>query len=239
MVRYRFPYYGMSDLRHYKVNDVVNFVATNTNRILRFHAHPKTIITGATGDSLSQTAVNEVWAIPDPSTDVFNLEMQSDLTASQNFLEQIRSSFFSQMRVVDMATQKDKIGQITNFGLHVLFSDMLDLIKVKHRLYGYGLKLLTRYAIYLRTGDDPGMPNLVWADPLPVNRTEQVNAVKVEQSMGFTSDQTLAEDLGRDFYQESKKMSKEAKKRLDAKLDEFRRTSELGLFGDTSTQHMV
>ena len=38
--------WGISDLEDADVNDAVNFAASNINRIIRFHAHPKTIGTG-------------------------------------------------------------------------------------------------------------------------------------------------------------------------------------------------
>jgi len=198
-----FNFYGPSLLRHLHVNDVLNFLASNTNRILRFHAHPKTIITGAGQQALEQTSIDEVWAIPTADAKVFNLEMQSDLKASMEMMDKTRAAFFAQAHVVDTTSYKDKIGQITNFGVHVLFADMVDHTKVMHQLYGRGLQEATRRAlIIMGSNNNIGIPNIVWADPLPVNQTERVNAVKIEQSIGVTSPQTLSESLDRDFDQE-------------------------------------
>lgn len=206
-----FSYYGPSLLKHFHVNDLVNFLWSNTNRILKFHAHPKTIISGAGSQDLQTTAVDEVWAIPVSGATVYNLEMQSDLRASMEMASQARSAFFAQTHVVDTTTQRDKIGQITNFGLHVLFSDMLDHTRLVQQLYGKGIQELMVRAMAM-LGDIENVndkPAIEWSDPLPINRTELVNAAKVEQSVGYTSAQALTETLGRDFDQEQGRIGSE------------------------------
>jgi len=209
-----FTYYGPSLLKHLHVNDIVNFLFSNTNRILRFHAHPKTIILGAGKQDLQQTSIDQVWAIPVVGAEVFNLEMQSELNASIQMFEQAKASFFAQTHVVDTTTNKDRIGQITNFGLHVLFSDMLDNTRVIQQLFGMGLKESIKRAMAIMGESTAEFPEVVWVDPLPVNRSELVNAVKVEQSVGVTSNQSLAEMLNRDFNKEQERIKTEQKKMM-------------------------
>lgn len=210
-----FSYYGPSLLKHLHVNDVVNFLWSNTNRILRFHAHPKTIILGAGSQDLQQTSIDEVWAIPVAGAEVFNLEMQSDLKASLEMMDKARAAFFAQTHVVDTTTQRDKIGQITNFGLQVLFSDMLDHTKLVQQLYGNGIRELFSRAMTIMGDPEAGKPFIGWPNPLPVNRTEQVNAVKVEQSIGLSSPETLSESLDRDFDDEQMRMDRAKTKNIN------------------------
>jgi len=201
-----FTHYGPSLLRHLHINDVANFLFSNTNRILRFHAHPKTIILGAAKEELQQTAIDQVWAIPTTGAQVFNLEMQSELTASLMLYEEAKVAFFSQTHVVDTAANQEKLAGITNFGLHVLFSDMLDHTSQIRQLYGKGLQELIRRSMVIMGHSKIGNPQLLWGNPLPVNRSEHVNAVKVEQSIGGTSPQTLTESLDRDYDKEQERM---------------------------------
>lgn len=215
-----FTYYGPSLLKHLHVNDVVNFLWSNTNRILRFHAHPKTIILGAGSQDLQQTSIDEVWAIPVAGAQVFNLEMQSDLGASIELMDKARSTFFAQTHVVDTTTQRDKIGQITNFGLQVLFSDMLDHTKTVQQLYGNGYRELFKRAMYIMGDTTADKPLILWANPLPVNRTELVNAVRVEQAIGLTSPQTLTESLDRDPDNEQLRMQTAKDKNLFVYMSE-------------------
>jgi len=201
-----FTNYGPSLLRHLHINDVANFLFSNTNRILRFHAHPKTIILGASKEELQQTAIDQVWAIPTTGATVFNLEMQSELNASLMLYQEAKTSFFSQTHVVDTAANQEKLAGITNFGLHVLFSDMLDHTSQIRQLYGRGIQEMIYRAMTIIGNEKAGHPQILWGNPLPVNRSELVNAVKVEQSVGSTSPQTLAEELSRDYESEQTRM---------------------------------
>ena len=113
--------YGLSDLESAELNDAVNMVASNVNRILRFHAHPRTIGLGVMPSDVQTTAISDFWAIPAKDAKVFNLEMQSDLQSSMRFLDFLRGAFFSEGTGVDVTIFRDKMGQIANFGLRVLF----------------------------------------------------------------------------------------------------------------------
>lgn len=200
--------YGQSDLKPVDLNDGVNFVASNTARIIKHHAHPKTIVTGATLDDIKQTTIDGVFTLPD-GAHATNLEMQSDLMSSMRMLETLRSAFFTQMRVVDWASQKDKVGQLTNFGLKVLFNDMLDNIENKRRVYGDGLAEISRRAMVMMGETGAERPTLLWKDALPRDRKETVESVKTEKELGITSLRTLAGELGRDYTAEQDQIAQE------------------------------
>ena len=53
-------------------------------------------------------------------------------------------------------------------------------------------------------------PVPVWPDALPTNRLELLQGLQIEQSMGFTSKQTLAKDAGRDFELEQEQQEEES-----------------------------
>src|SRR5690606_10543777 len=74
-------YYGQTSLTNPGLNDSINFVASNTARIIKFHAHPKSIGKGVDPDKIVETPIDGFYAIPD-NADVYNLEMQSDLMSS-------------------------------------------------------------------------------------------------------------------------------------------------------------
>jgi hypothetical protein len=201
--------YGQSNLKHVDLNDAVNFVASNTARIIKHHAHPKSVIIGAELKDLNATAVDGLYTLP-PGASVTNLEMQSDLQSSMRMLEMLRSAFFTQARVVDWASQKDKVGQLTNFGLRVLFNDMLDMIDGKHRVYGRGLAEISRRGLVMMGHADAPLPEVQWGESLPKDRKESVEAVEKEKGLGFTSDHTLAQELGRDYDAEKERKEEEA-----------------------------
>lgn len=195
-------YYGQADLKHARLNDSVNFIASNTARIIKYHASPRTILTGATLGELVPTAVNGVWELPNPEAKVTTLEMAGDLGSSMAMMETLRSAFFTEGRVVDWASQKDKVGQLTNFGLRVLFNDMLDMIEGKQKRYGDGLAEISRRALVIKGFADAKRPDVKFEPALPTDRMEAVTAAVQENTIGATSKRTLITDLGRDYDQE-------------------------------------
>lgn len=201
-------YYGQSDLVNIGINDSVNFVASNINSILRNHAHPKTFGVGIEKGQIEKTAVDGFWSISNPDAKISNLEMQSDLASSMAFLEFLQGSFYSQHRAVDLASMKDRIGQLTNFGLRMLFKDALDKTRVKQTLYGEGLELLCKRAGMI-SGYDFGDVHINWADPLPFNDREEIEGLEKELSLGIVSKETAAEVRGRDWELEQARMQQE------------------------------
>jgi len=131
-------YYGRPDLSDYErlLNDAVNFTASNVARILKYHAHPRTIIIGGRSSDVVSTSVDGVFTIPNPDAKVMNLEMQSDLASSINYLQLLRSAFMANARAVDLSTMRDQVGRLTNFGLRVLFHHALEKLDTKRALYG-------------------------------------------------------------------------------------------------------
>jgi len=203
-------YYGGADISKsdISINDAINFVTTNTKQIIKHHAHPKTIVIGADVKDLNSTPDSSLFSFPSPETKVSNIAFFSDISSSMQFANNLRSILFSQKRVIDVTNIKDKVGQLTNFGVRVLYGSMLDLIQSKRRLYGEGFKIMLERALFIM-GDEEVKIGLKWSDPLPVNRIEQVQATLQEGFLGVTSNQTLARDLGRDYQAEQEQIRKE------------------------------
>ena len=196
-------YYGPGDLDGVmSLNDAINFVASNTLRIIRYHAHPKTVARGVKFGEGGNASMgpNDIIEIP-ADADMMTLGMQGDLASSMAMLETLRNAFFAQMRVVDWSTQKDRVGALTNFGLRVLFDDMLDNILVKRQLYGRALAEISRRALWLMGVYLDAAPEVKWDDPLPVDRVAVLQAAQLEAQLGV-SPQTILESIGRDYYDE-------------------------------------
>lgn len=202
-------YFGVSEMKRARMNDAVNFIASNTGRIIRFHAHPKTFGLGLDSGQVQETSIDGFWALPDPDADIKNLEMQSDLQSSMRFLEFLQMVFYRENRLVDMSSMKDKIGQLTNFGLRTLFSDQVDDGDYKRHVYGVGLAEVTWRAMAMMGVELAEVPTCAWEDLLPQDRKEIVETLTAEKTLGTTSKQTIAEDLGRDPVIEAERMAEE------------------------------
>jgi len=93
---------------------------------------------GIEPSQVQDTAVEAFWTVattPDKA-EIFNLEMQSDLPAVFNFFQIIREAFWTIGREADPSVFKEKIGNVTNFGLRVLYMDALNKLGQKRQTYG-------------------------------------------------------------------------------------------------------
>lgn len=205
-----YQYYGLTDLRPSALrnNDAANFVATNVQKIIYHHGGPQTVITGGKladeADSGPGTVIDDLPA----DAKVFNLEMASDLGNSMNFLNVLRGGFFDGLHVVDKATIKDKLGDMTNFTVRLLYGDQLDAGYMKQMLYGKGLVEVTRRALAMMGAPVETIKD-VWPEPLPQDRTATVQQVVSEAELGMTSDETLLKDLGRDPQVEAEQRARQ------------------------------
>src|SRR6185436_1088528 len=67
-------YYGKSDLGTIgRLNDGLNFVVSNIQRILKHHAHPKTVATGIGASGIEETAIDGLWAIDKDTAKVYTV----------------------------------------------------------------------------------------------------------------------------------------------------------------------
>jgi len=170
-----------------------------------------------------------LFTVPKDSN-IFNLEMQSDLASSMNMLQKLEGAFFNAARVIDTSTIQDKLGQITNFGVRMMFSDQIEATQDKRERYGMGIAEAFRRMLVIRglTVDEP--PAAVWDDPLPMNRIELITAAAQEKQLGVVSKQTLSDDLGRNFAVEQERMAEETNTAGEAFGNVLEQAAERGLF---------
>lgn len=189
-----------------ELQDRNNFVASNINRIIRYHAHPKTW--GYCSQQSKQSwGADEMVIFGSPEAHLENLEMQSDLESSREFLLNLRQSLFDITRTVDISSLADKLGALTNFGLHVLFMDALNKCRSKQELYGEALVEINHRLLALAgiTPDDGG--EVVWPDPLPVNESEEIAGLGFDLNNGLCSKETASIERGYDYEEEQERIS--------------------------------
>lgn len=203
-------YYGLSDLEDAAwLNDNLNFIASNTMRIIKFHAHPRTIGTGFKADDIQDTSVDAFWTIPTEAAKVYNLEMQSDLQSSMGFLDFVRGAFWTIGRGMDVSVYKDKIGQITNFALRVLAIRALNKMGDKRLSYGRLIKEINDHAQEILNVQTPMGTVINWPVPLPVSDKEELENLSAEVAMEITSKQTASEERGRNWEKERQRIKVE------------------------------
>lgn len=202
--------YGVPDLTEdlLRLQDKLNFVASNINKIIRLHAHPKAYTYGLGSDNreVISTDPGEMIVASDPNAFWKNVEMQSDLSSSTGFFTVLRQAYFDVARTVDIDSIADKLGALTNFGLKVLYQDAINKIKTKQQLYGDALLEINRRLLTL-AGLNPDPGKIVWKDALPENGLEDSTELAQDIDMGILSRQTAAGMKGYDYEQEMERIS--------------------------------
>jgi len=198
--------YGQSDVEQVMVpQDKLNFVNSNIGKIIRYHAHPKTIGTGVSPKALADAKVSvgadDFFAIASTEAKVNNLEMQSDLASSRAFSLDIQREIDNISRTVDTSSLADKVGALTNFGLRVLYSDTLAKTDTKRLLYGELITELVRCLLVLG-GKQPEKPALTWGEALPANDVEKAKLILEDLEAGLISKETAYELRGYDEFRD-------------------------------------
>ena len=183
-------------------------MASNISRVIRYHSHPKTWGRGSGLGNNASWGPDEIVVLSGENAQLQNLEMQSDLGSSREFYNDLRQALFDISRTVDLTTLKDRVGQLTNFGLRVLYSDALAKLKTKRMLFGGALTETVHRLLIL--ADMPGEPGtILWQDPLPVAQGEQDQSDQFDLDNKLVSRQTLAMRRGYDWEQEQERIDEE------------------------------
>lgn len=202
--------WGMSDLEEADINDAINFTASNIARILRFHAHPKTIGIGFAANAVQQTAVDEFWTVDNDKAQVFNLEMQSDLASAYNYLNMLKTMYAKVTGVPELDPAVVNVGALSGFALRILYGDLLETTQTKRNTYGALLTEVNARVLALGGVAQYGTMDVrnVWQDPLPNNGLEQAQTLQIDMGFGL-SQQTALTRRGYDVEQELQRKADE------------------------------
>jgi len=203
--------YGRPDVTDDLIDlqDKFNFVISNTAKIIKFHAHPKT------WGRMFAKAEQTTWGMDDmilsnnPDAQLSNLEMQSDLGSSLNFIRFLRQALFDIARSVDIDSLADKLGALTNFALRVLYQDAMSKLDDKRGSYSEALVEINHALLELAGAGNTDGGQVVWPDVLPMDEIGQANALKADLEMGIVSKQTIANKRGYNFADEEERMAAE------------------------------
>lgn len=217
-------FWGMADLEPdvIDLNRAVNFVRSNTNRIIRYHAHPKTIGLGFSASALT-TSPDEMITINSPNADIKNLEMQSDLTSSREFARDIEAALHEVTRTPEVVSGKlESIGQISGTALRILYRPMVEKVESKRRSYGSMLTQLVRAVLVLGGYGEAALSDIhiEWPEIIPGDPETERKIAILDKQLGVSRD-TLLSKLGYNAQGEADKRSSEETNIGSALLDQF------------------
>lgn len=196
-----------------KMNLALNFIESNTARILKYHAHPKTYVVGS-GARDVEVKVNGVICFDSPDAKIGNLEMNSDLGSSLNFAETLRSDMDEESRVPAVALGRLESlpkGNISGVALQLLFQPLIEKTIQKRRLYGQLIREITRAALVMggliTTADwEDYEVELHWQNLLPVDDLAAAQTALALIQVGVSED-TVIQELGYDPDAEAAKVA--------------------------------
>lgn len=204
-------FWGLSDIGEdiLGLNRAATFAISNAQRIIRYHAHPKTVATGVNADQIS-VDVDGVIVLQNPNATLKNLEMQSELQATGHQYEYICDAIHENARVPAVSTGTlDNLGPLSGVALEILYQPLIEKTKTKRNLYGDLIVELCRRLLDLAGYGPKNVATITWPRLLPVDPLQERQADLLEDQMGLVSKQTLSERLGLDWETEKKRMAEE------------------------------
>lgn len=178
--------WGVSDLEPdiLGVCRSMDFVLSNMARILRYHAHPRTIGTGFVADTIGGS-VDDITVLPSPEARIYNLEMQGDLGSSVELYRRLKEAFHELARSPQVAAgHAEGLGQSSGVALQVLYQPLVEKTRTKQMLYGDLLAATSRRLLEIG-GFGPAVSVRVhWPALLPVDPRAEAETALLHQQLG-------------------------------------------------------
>lgn len=201
-------FFGMSDLEDADLNDSINLVASNLNRIIRIFAHP--VIWGyGFGSSAMNVDSSKVITSTAENARLEALELARDLSSPQEYLKFLRTMLAEITSVPESDPDRLAIGAQSGFALEVLFNDLLLKTSLKRSFYGKALIELNRRLLELSGFGSDNQTTLHWPNPLPTDKVTETQSHKFDLESGIASQRTIATKRGYDYDLEKEYKAKE------------------------------
>lgn len=191
-------FWGLSDIEADVIGlqKSIDFTLSNIQRIIRYHAHPKTWGKGFNATEL-RVAADETIVLPNATAELHNLEMTSDLTSSIELYKRLKEAIHDVTQVPEVATGKlDSTGPVSGIALQVLYQPLVEITEAKREEYGeMFLELNRRLLILGNMQPSPG--TLIWPDVIPEDVLAERQAAVLDEQLGVSQD-TILQNLGYD-----------------------------------------
>lgn len=194
-------YYGCSDLEDADLNDAINQVASNLNRIVRIFAHP--VIWGSGfGANALDVDVSKVITSTSDNAKLAALELARDLNGAQEYLKFLRTMLAEITNVPESDPDRLAIGAQSGFALQVLFNDLILKTGIKQSFYGKTLIETNRRLLDLAGYGDNNITKLHWPNPLPIDKISETTSDTFDLSAQLVSKKTLSTKRGYNYETE-------------------------------------
>ena len=197
-------YFGLSDLEDADLNDAINMVASNINRITRIFAHPL-VWSRLFGKDAVAVDTSQMMMSQNENASMGALELGRDLNSAQDYLRFLRTAFAEVTGVPESDPERMAIGAQSGFALKVLFNDLILKTGVKRSLYGNALVETNRRLLDLMSMGDENVVKLHWQDPLPVDERAEREGQQFDLDYELASTETISTKRGYDYQAEKQR----------------------------------
>jgi hypothetical protein len=197
------------------VNNALNLVQSNINRIIKLYGSPIIYSTGV-GDTVIDIKPGKIIGLPLPESKIVAVTLQSDLANALQFAMNLRSDIDEQSSVPGVATGRIvdlPRGTMSAVALELLFMPLL--LKMNKKRCGYGSLILDVSKALLALNNMSGdiEMTIAWVDPLPHDDLTAMQAAILKQQIGVST-RTLLEELGMDADEEEERNQEEAAQKM-------------------------
>lgn len=224
--------WGLADIQDIiNLNREYNEKATEISDIINYHAEPVTVITGAKASNLEK-ASNRLWAGLPKESNVFNLEMASNLAGPMAYMEVLKRSMHEMTGVPETALgQRQPISNTSGVALHIEYQPLMNRYQTKTMMYGEGLTRINELVLLTLAVKEPqslvfnpaeatdfDVENEAYAldpadpltyrtevdfpPPLPVDEALKLAELQNKMALGLESKRGALRELGESFPDE-------------------------------------
>lgn len=212
--------YGHGEVTQTDLQDTVNRVWSEINRIVRKHSDPVDVITGADVDDVESG--DDIMTVASTDAKVQRLEMKGDLQAALSTVEKLVETYLAVARVVLLKGEAKDLQRVTNASVRTLFIDALAKNEILRHAYGNGLVQIVKLALLMSGKFTASAKDLrialKWPEALPTDKLEIAQINQLMTQMKAQSRRTSATDMGKDWAFEQAAM--EAEVELDMQHQE-------------------
>lgn len=220
-------HWGMSDIpsnvQH--LNDVLNFVQSNINKIGKHHGSPWPWVKGVSPTDKIDISTGNLIQFHSQDAELNALEAHGDIAGLMNFSADVRSDMDEQTRVPGVATGRLRdVPRVTSgVAFQMMYGPLLYKTGHKQNTYGDGLcDLSLRMLSLCGYGDGTGLDGwevvVHWPSALPTDDASIAQLALAAKQVGMSQHFIVAQVFAQDYDTEMQYRKDEAKDELRAAL---------------------
>lgn len=210
-------FWGLPDLTpdFIGMNNSLNFVQSNINRISKIYGQPVLFATGVEASVIDFTP-GRIIGLPSDNSKIQAVSISSDVANALAFADNLRSDMDEQSAVPAVALGRLKDaprGNISGIALELTFMPLVQKTEKKRTLYGKVIIEVTNALLVMQKSSPDIEVSLEWQTMLPNDDLVSVQAALAKEQLGVSST-TLISELGYDPDSEDEKSQAVATKKV-------------------------